>query len=175
MNEKRLSSITELTTLEDKPIKIIDTGQRDKDRDKDNRDREREWNYNNKKQNHITNNHHQQSVPNHTSHVSIQFSFLFGWGIFDLKMSFALFSGLLLICLYTFRLPITDYRNTNNSRLTDWIVRESFWLCFFLIAYSCLEVIYKVKCLLIQIVPPFIDEHPNHDVEPCHKVTKVEQ
>lgn len=71
LNEKRLSSITELTTLEDKPIKIIDTGQRDKDRDKDNRDREREWNYNNKKQNHITNNHHQQSVPNHTSHVSI--------------------------------------------------------------------------------------------------------
>lgn len=75
MNEKRLSSITELITLEDKPIKIIDTGQRDKDRDKDNRDREREWNYNNKKQNHITNNHHQQSVPNHTSHVSI-FSFV---------------------------------------------------------------------------------------------------
>lgn len=70
MNEKRLSSITELTTLEDKSIKIIDTGQRDKDRDKDNRDREREWNYNDKKQNHITNNHHQQSVTNHTSHVS---------------------------------------------------------------------------------------------------------
>lgn len=69
MNEKRLSSITELTSLDDKPIKILDIGQRDKDRDKDNRDREREWNY--KKQNHITNNHHhQQSVANHTSHVS---------------------------------------------------------------------------------------------------------
>lgn len=67
MNEKRLSSITELTTLEDKPIKLLDTGQRDKDRDKE-RDCEREWNH--KQHNHITNNHHQQSVVNHTSHVS---------------------------------------------------------------------------------------------------------
>lgn len=73
LNEKRLSSITELTTLEDnKPIKLLDTGQRDKDRDKDNRDREREWNYKNISQNHITNNH-QQTVVNHTSHVSYIF------------------------------------------------------------------------------------------------------
>lgn len=72
LNEKRLSSITELTTLEDKPIKLLDTGQRDKDRDKD-RDCEREWNH--KQHNHITNNHHQQSVVNHTSHVS-RFFFL---------------------------------------------------------------------------------------------------
>lgn len=64
-NEKKLSAITELTTLDDKPIKIIDIGQRDKDRDKDNRDREREWNY---KNSHHINNNHQQS--NHTSHVS---------------------------------------------------------------------------------------------------------
>lgn len=70
LNEKRLSSITELTTLEDKPIKLLDTGQRDKDRDKD-RDCEREWNR--KQHNHITNNHHQQSVVNHTSHVSYFF------------------------------------------------------------------------------------------------------
>lgn len=69
LNEKRLSSITELTAFEDKPIKLLDTGQRDKDRDKDNRDREREWNYKNISQNHITNNH-EQSVVNHTSHVS---------------------------------------------------------------------------------------------------------
>ncbi|XP_031629272.1 autism susceptibility gene 2 protein homolog isoform X3 [Contarinia nasturtii] len=68
LNEKRLSSITELTTLEDKPIKLLDTGQRDKDRDKD-RDCEREWNH--KQHNHITNNHHQQSVVNHTSHNSL--------------------------------------------------------------------------------------------------------
>ncbi|XP_055297379.1 autism susceptibility gene 2 protein homolog isoform X11 [Sitodiplosis mosellana] len=66
LNEKRLSSITELTTLEDKPIKLLDTGQRDKDRDKD---CEREWNH--KQHNHITNNHHQQSVVNHTSHNSL--------------------------------------------------------------------------------------------------------
>lgn len=74
-----MSSITELTTLEDKPIKLLDTGQRDKDRDKD-RDRERErdrdherveWNNHNNKHNHITNNHHPQSVVNHTSHVSV--------------------------------------------------------------------------------------------------------
>ncbi|KAJ6638827.1 hypothetical protein Bhyg_11565 [Pseudolycoriella hygida] len=63
-NEKKLSAITELTTLDDKPIKIIDIGQRDKDRDKDNRDREREWNY---KNSHHINNNHQQS--NHTSHI----------------------------------------------------------------------------------------------------------
>lgn len=71
LNEKRLSSITELTTLEDKPIKLLDTGQRDNDRDKDSRDRERDWNY--KKQNHISNNHHQQSIVNHSSHVRFLF------------------------------------------------------------------------------------------------------
>lgn len=71
LNEKRLSSITELTTLEDKPITILDTGQRDKDRDKDNRDRERDWTY--QKQNHIANNHHQQSVVNHSTNVSVAF------------------------------------------------------------------------------------------------------
>lgn len=65
-NEKKLSAITELTSLDEKPIKIIDIGQREKDRDKDNRDREREWNY--KNNHHINNNHHQT---NHTSHVSI--------------------------------------------------------------------------------------------------------
>lgn len=71
-NEQRLSSITELTTIEDsnsKPIKLLDTGQRDKERDKDNRDREREWNYKSISQNQITNNH-QQPVVNHASHVS---------------------------------------------------------------------------------------------------------
>lgn len=70
-NEQRLSSITELTTIDDsnnKSIKVLDTGQRDKDRDKDNRDREREWNYKSISQNQITNN--QQSVVNHASHVS---------------------------------------------------------------------------------------------------------
>lgn len=66
-----MSSITELTTLEDKPIKLLDTGQREKDRDKD-RDCEREWNHK-QHNNHITNNHHQQSVVNHTSHVSFFF------------------------------------------------------------------------------------------------------
>lgn len=71
-NEKKLSAITELTTLEDKPIKIIDIGQRDKDRDKDNRDREREWNF---KNSHHINNNHQQS--NHTSHVSFIFCYVF--------------------------------------------------------------------------------------------------
>lgn len=70
LNEKRLSSIAELTTLDDKPIKILDTGQRDKDRDKDNRDREREWNYKNISQNHISNNHQSGTLANHTSHVS---------------------------------------------------------------------------------------------------------
>lgn len=60
-----------MTTLEDKPIKIIDIGQRDKDRDKDNRDREREWNF---KNSHHINNNHQQS--NHTSHVSSIFFLL---------------------------------------------------------------------------------------------------
>lgn len=65
-----MSSIAELTTLEDKPIKILDTGQRDKERDKDNRDREREWNYKNISQNHISNNHQSGAVANHTSHVS---------------------------------------------------------------------------------------------------------
>lgn len=74
LNEKRLSSITELTTLEDKPITILDTGQRDKDRDKDNRDRERDWTY--QKQNHIANNHHQQSVVNHSTNVSVAFPLL---------------------------------------------------------------------------------------------------
>lgn len=74
LNEKRLSSITELTTMEDKPIKLVESGHRDKDRDKDNRDREREWNYKNINQNHITNNH--QSVANHTSHVSFLSRFL---------------------------------------------------------------------------------------------------
>lgn len=71
-NEQRLSSITELTTIEDsnnKPINLLDTGQRDKERDKDNRDREREWNYKSISQNQITNNH-QQPVVNHVSHVS---------------------------------------------------------------------------------------------------------
>lgn len=77
-NEQRLSSITELTTIEDsnsKPIKLLDTGQRDKERDKDNRDREREWNYKSISQNQITNNH-QQPVVNHASHVS-RFIFFF--------------------------------------------------------------------------------------------------
>lgn len=73
LNEKRLSSITELTTLEDKPI-IVDTGQRDKDRDKDSRDRERDWTY--QKQNHKTNNH-QQSVVNHSTNVSCFFFYSF--------------------------------------------------------------------------------------------------
>lgn len=79
LNEKRLSSITELTALDDKPIKILDTGQRDKDRDKDNRDREREWNYKNINQNHISNNHQQSAgLVNHTSQVSFnQISFHF--------------------------------------------------------------------------------------------------
>lgn len=71
MNEKRLSSITELTTLDDKPVKLLDTGQRDKDRDKDNRDRERDWNYKSISQNHITNNHQQSNLVNHSQHVSI--------------------------------------------------------------------------------------------------------
>lgn len=77
-NEQRLSSITELTTIEDcnKPIKLLDTGQRDKERDKDNRDREREWNYKSISQNQITNNH-QQPVVNHASHVSDLFLFDF--------------------------------------------------------------------------------------------------
>lgn len=70
-----MSSITELTTLEDKPIKLLDTGQREKDRDKD-RDCEREWNHK-QHNNHITNNHHQQSVVNHTSHVSFFFIHVF--------------------------------------------------------------------------------------------------
>lgn len=58
-NEKRLSAITELTTimLEDKLPKI-DTGQI-KDEHGDGRDREREWNYKN-------NNHH----ITHTTNVS---------------------------------------------------------------------------------------------------------
>lgn len=83
LNEKRLSSITELTTLEDKPIKLLDTGQRDKDRDKD-RDCEREWNH--KQHNHITNNHHQQSVVNHTSHVSFFLQFFFSFLFFLTKV-----------------------------------------------------------------------------------------
>lgn len=78
-NEQRLSSITELTTIDDsnnKPIKLLDTGQRDKERDKDNRDREREWNYKSISQNQITNNH-QQPVVNHASHVSSFFYRIF--------------------------------------------------------------------------------------------------
>jgi hypothetical protein len=61
-NEKRLSAITELTTimLEDKLPKI-DTGQI-KEEHGDGRDREREWNYKN-------NNHH----ITHTTNVSVQF------------------------------------------------------------------------------------------------------
>lgn len=77
LNEKRLSSITELTSLDDKPVKLLDTGQRDKDRDKDNRDCERDWNYKNISQNHITNNHQQSGLVNHTSHVSLYFDFFF--------------------------------------------------------------------------------------------------
>jgi len=62
-NEKRLSAITELTTimLEDKLPKI-DTGQI-KDEHGDGRDREREWNYKN-------NNHH----ITHTTNVSYNFN-----------------------------------------------------------------------------------------------------
>lgn len=72
-NEKKLSSLTELTSLvEDKAIKIIEIGQRDKDRDKDNRDREREWTF---KNNHVNNNHQQSKLINHTSHVSIMLFF----------------------------------------------------------------------------------------------------
>ena len=59
-NEKRLSAITELTTimLEDKLPKI-DTGQIKSEEHGDGRDREREWNYKN-------NNHH----ITHTANVS---------------------------------------------------------------------------------------------------------
>lgn len=84
-NEKKLSAITELTSLDEKPIKIIDIGQRDKDRDKDNRDREREWNY--KNNHHINNNHHQQSsLVNHTSHVSTAHIFTLQSNIFFLEL-----------------------------------------------------------------------------------------
>lgn len=59
-NEKRLSVITELTTImtEDKLPKI-DTGQIKEETEGDGRDREREWNYKN-------NNHH----ITHTTNVS---------------------------------------------------------------------------------------------------------
>jgi len=59
-NEKRLSAITELTTImmEDKLPKI-DTGQIKEETEGDGRDREREWNYKN-------NNHH----ITHTTNVS---------------------------------------------------------------------------------------------------------
>lgn len=87
-NEQRLSSITELTTIDDsnnKPIKLLDTGQRDKERDKDNRDREREWNYKSISQNQITNNH-QQPVVNHASHVSSFFSPYFSFDLIRISL-----------------------------------------------------------------------------------------
>ena len=67
-NEKRLSAITELTTimLEDKLPKIdIDTGQIKEEND--GRDREREWNYKN-------NNHHTTNVSN--IYHSLYYSYL---------------------------------------------------------------------------------------------------
>lgn len=65
-NEKRLSAITELTTimLEDKLPKI-DTGQI-KEEEGDGRDREREWNYKN-------NNHHTTNVSS-TNHLILTLS-----------------------------------------------------------------------------------------------------
>jgi hypothetical protein len=74
-NEKRLSAITELTTImtEDKLPKI-DTGQIKEEKEEgDGRDREREWNYKNNNHHHIT---HNTNVSLSSNEISRGFSFV---------------------------------------------------------------------------------------------------